>query len=890
MTLTVGSRIDPYEITGRIGVGGMGEVFRAHDTRLGRDVAIKVLPEEVSANADRLRRFEQEARAAGTLNHPNLVTIHEFGTHQASPYLVMELLDGETLREKFGDGSHARIPLRKAMDYAQQLARGLAAAHDKGIAHRDLKPENIFVTRDGRVKILDFGLAKLNGREAIPEDQTSARTEARNTTPGTILGTVGYMSPEQVRGQETDHRTDIFSFGAILYETLTGRRAFHSASAADTMSAILHEDPPELSSADGHHVPPAVDRVIRRCLEKEKSERFESARDLAFALDAITSTTTSHDTVAAAASPRLRLANVALIVMAIVTAAAIAMLIRQLAQEPAPVVRHSFTQVTFDAGIETAPSISPDGTTFVFVRGTAPGRQIFLQRVGGQSAIALSKSVEHDDHDPAFSPDGSQIAFRSERDGGGIFLMGATGESVRRLTTQGFNPSWSPDGKSIVFASEEVISPASRNTTSRLSIADVGSGAVKPLFAGDAMQPVFSPNGKRIAYWALRRGKGQRDIFTIDANGDEKTVVALTDDLALDWNAVWAPDGKSILYASDRGGTMNIWRLAVDEENGKPRGEPEPLGVPAVAAGYISISRDARVLVYASRDMTQELRRGTFDPSSEKVSIDPRPALSGSLLVRNYSPSPNGEWIAFTTSHPEDVYVMRVDGSERRQLTNDVHRDRGPSWSYDGTRIIFYSTRDGGTYDAWSIRIDGSELTQLTKNLESNFPLLSPDGRRLSFFNIDTGGFVVELTNLPARAGESLAKLPDGHHFFPIGWSPDGTKLAGSAWLDRRQVLFYSLPEKKYHVVSPLLGGVARESRPAINRGVKWIDDHRLLLSDERAQMLVVDVKKKTSRIVSTDAPDAAISPDGRFFVTGKINTEENIWQMTVLPPAQSAQ
>ncbi len=278
MTLAVGTRLGPYEILAPLGAGGMGEVYRARDTRLGREVAVKVLPAAFSADPDRLRRFEQEARAASALNHPNILTVHDVGTHDGVPYVVTELLEGETLRECLSDGA---LFFRRAVDYAIQVAHGLAAAHEKGIVHRDLKPENVFVTTDGRVKILDFGLAKLMQPDTSAEGATKAPTL---TEPGVVLGTVGYMSPEQVRGQAADHRSDIFSFGAMLYEMLTGRRAFRGASAVETLNAILKEEPSELPPRE---ISPALDHVVRRCLEKGRHERFQSARDLAFALQEV---------------------------------------------------------------------------------------------------------------------------------------------------------------------------------------------------------------------------------------------------------------------------------------------------------------------------------------------------------------------------------------------------------------------------------------------------------------------------------------------------------------------------------------------------------------------------------------------------------------------------
>ncbi|HXI04412.1 MAG TPA: serine/threonine-protein kinase, partial [Candidatus Saccharimonadales bacterium] len=298
MSLAAGEHIGPYVIAGPLGAGGMGEVYRARDTRLERDVALKVLPERTAADQEALSRFEREAKAIAALSHPNILAIHDLGVHEGKAYSVTELLEGETLRSRLGGGA---LPLRKGVDYALQIAHGLAAAHDKGVIHRDLKPENLFVTHDGRVKILDFGIAKLAQPDA-GDGGTAAPTVDPGTLPGTVIGTLGYMSPEQVRGAAVDPRSDLFSFGAVLYEMLSGRRAFRGDTPADTISAILREDPPDLSQT-GRNVAPGVERVVRHCLEKSPSERFQSARDVAFALEALTETSVSG---ALAGAPALR--------------------------------------------------------------------------------------------------------------------------------------------------------------------------------------------------------------------------------------------------------------------------------------------------------------------------------------------------------------------------------------------------------------------------------------------------------------------------------------------------------------------------------------------------------------------------------------------------------
>ncbi|MCA1732074.1 MAG: serine/threonine-protein kinase, partial [Acidobacteria bacterium] len=406
MEIDRGRRLGPYEITAPIGAGGMGEVFAARDSRLGRDVAIKILPPALSGDADRVRRFEQEARAAGSMNHPNLITVHDTGVHDGSTYVVMELLEGETLREKMGGAfaaEGARIPLRKVVDYSVQIANGLAAAHDKGIIHRDLKPENLFVTRDGRVKILDFGLAKLTGaKEGV--DLTDAPTQDQGTAPGTVMGTAGYMSPEQVRGGPLDHRTDIFSLGAVMYEMLSGRRAFRRNSAVETMNAILKEDPPEMESGRPG-VAPGVERIVLRCLEKEPEERFHSAHDVAFALQAVS--TSSAERIVGGPGPwggNRKLATLAigmLLLTALIGWAAWSAGRRASAGTASSAgTGRRFVQITLESR-ESSPALDPDGRTFAFVSNAAGNLDIYVQRVDGRNAINLTADSKVDDTSPA---------------------------------------------------------------------------------------------------------------------------------------------------------------------------------------------------------------------------------------------------------------------------------------------------------------------------------------------------------------------------------------------------------------------------------------------------------------------------------------------------------
>jgi hypothetical protein len=359
MTLTSGSKLGPYEIQSSIGAGGMGEVYRARDTRLGREVALKILPESFARDADRLRRFEQEARAVAALNHPNILAIHDIGEQGGVPFIVSELLEGNTLRAELEQGP---LSPRKAADYGVQIAQGLAAAHNKNVVHRDLKPENIFVTKEGRIKILDFGLAKVSSTVGSAESAgltlTSSPTEA-----GVVMGTAGYMAPEQVRGSAVDSRTDIFAFGAVLYEMLSGRRAFHRDTAAETMTAILKEDPPEISEM-AHPVSPGLERIVRRCLEKQPEQRFQSAKDLAFALEALTGTS-SRTAPQTAIKGRLGTSRwVAIAIVALLGLAAGAAIAWYL--KPGAAAPPSFTRVSFHRGEVLRSRFAPDGKTVFY--------------------------------------------------------------------------------------------------------------------------------------------------------------------------------------------------------------------------------------------------------------------------------------------------------------------------------------------------------------------------------------------------------------------------------------------------------------------------------------------------------------------------------------------
>ncbi len=536
MSLEAGAHLGPYEILAPLGAGGMGEVYRARDPRLGREVAIKVLPASMSDDADRLRRFEQEARAAGILNHPNITAVHDIGTHEGAPYVVQELLEGDTLRAELAGG---RFSARKAIDHALQIAHGLAAAHEKGIVHRDLKPENVFVTRDGRVKILDFGLAKLMHAEERGE-ATSLPTATAGTEPGVVLGTLGYMSPEQVRGKPADARSDIFAFGAIFYEMLSGQRAFRGDSAADTMSAILKEDPPELSVTN-RNISPAVERIVRHCLEKNPERRFHSAHDLAFDLESLSGDSSAVRPAAAAAGPGIRRwlpAGLGLLAVLAVAGAYGLGRRHETVSAPAAV----FQQLTYRQEPIFNARFAPDGKTVVY--GAAPSGnspQIFSLRpdypgatARGLEGVALL-SVSSRGELAVLT--GARYLRHSLFEGT-LARMPLEGGAPREILEHVREADWSPDGSDLAV------------------IRDVGgkdrlefpAGRILCETGGYFSNPRFSRRGDRIAFFEHPIKFDDRGLVAVVDLQGHKTV--LSEGYWAEEGLAWSASGEEVLFSA----------------------------------------------------------------------------------------------------------------------------------------------------------------------------------------------------------------------------------------------------------------------------------------------------------------------------------------------------
>ena len=533
MALERGARLGVYEIAEPIGAGGMGEVYRARDPRLGRDVAIKVLPVAFSADAGRLARFEHEARAAAALNHPNILSVYDIGRLDQSPYIVSELLEGETLRERIGVPADT-LPVRKAVDYAIQLARGLAAAHDKGIVHRDLKPENVFITTDGRVKILDFGLAKLT--EAEPAATADLATQSK-TDPGVVLGTVGYMSPEQVRGASADHRSDIFAFGVVLYEMLCGRRAFRRDSSVETMTAILKEDPPDIAERG---IPPGLTRLVDRCLEKAPAARFQSTHDLAFALEALSSQSGASESIHVkekatfGRSNRERLAWALVAVLAVGLLAALAIgtlsyfrggpVVQATRFFVTPPEGWALAQQTTQGSVAAAGplAVSPDGRRVAFVaRDQSGGTLIWVRSLDTLEARGLTGT--EGGFSPFWSPDGRSLGFFAADKLKKIEVAGGPPVTLCDASP-GLSGTWSPAGV-IVF------SPAAGTALQKVSASGGVPASVTELAGNESghARPLFLPDGRHFVYRAGigLDARGTAVVASLDSR--ERTKVAEID-------------------------------------------------------------------------------------------------------------------------------------------------------------------------------------------------------------------------------------------------------------------------------------------------------------------------------------------------------------------------
>jgi len=762
MALTSGTKLGPYEIQSSIGAGGMGEVYRARDTRLAREVAIKVLPEAFARDPDRLERFEHEARVLSTVNHPNILAIHDVGAQDDLHYLVSELLEGQTLREKMNAGPLAQ---RRVADYAVEMARGLAAAHDKGIVHRDLKPDNIFITKDGRVKILDFGLAKQAIGEAGLSGQSATMAAPTPTQPGTVMGTAGYMSPEQVRGQTVDHHSDIFSLGTILYEMISGKRAFKGDTGVETMSAILKEDPPELSES-GLNVTPGLDRIVRHCLEKEPGQRFQSARDLAFDLENLSSlsgatkpVTGSHP----ASATKLRTPLLIAIPALLLVVAAAFWAGHATRKTSAPV----FSRLTFRGGHVGAARFSPDGQTIVYsaelgdeplqlytTRPDAPqSRELGLKN---SSILAVSKQDE-------LAITLNHIQPAANAGGGTLARVPLTGGSPREISEAVGTADWSPDGQFLALGTLT-------NTSFNLEYPQGKRLYETQGWIGDLR---VSPDGNMVAFIHHPiRWDSLGAIMVVDRQGKSRVLTGSFSDAR---GLAWAPSGREIwftgsnvhlssnLFAVDLEGHQRlVWAGAggVVLQDIFPDGrvlfirENRRRGIAGLFPGHdseIDMSwQDWSLVTRISPDGKWIFFSEEGDGGGQKYSAYMR-ATDGSPAIRlgdgtPYGVSPDLKWVAsIIPGQPQQLWLLPTRAGAPKNLSQPGFDYDFALWFPDGKHLLVTGREPGKQARSYLTTMDGGALTPITPEGVQGFPtedgkeVVSRQGDVMKFYPTDGG-------------------------------------------------------------------------------------------------------------------------------------------------------
>ncbi|HXM23961.1 MAG TPA: protein kinase [Terriglobales bacterium] len=785
----IGQILGHYRVLEKIGSGGMGEVYRASDERLGRDVALKILKPSLAHDQDRLRRFEQEARAAATLSHPNVVAVYDIGMHDGAPYIVSELLEGQTLRERLPNGP---VPRRQAVDYASQIAQGLVAAHEKRIVHRDLKPENLFITKDGRIKILDFGIAKLTSSEfgSEPGEAASVANMTTQTKSGSVLGTVAYMSPEQLRGKAVDHRSDIFSFGAIFYEMLTGNRAFAGETQVDTMTAILREDPPEMIQ-EGAYIPQACEKVVRHCLEKEPENRFQSARDLAFALNTLSDVTTSKQ-VLAFRRGKTRFRTWLPLAAAAVLVAALAMF---LGARLRPVANPEFHRVTFERGTVYSARFTLDGRTVVYgaawngrplqIYSTIPD-SLLARPLGLTSAYLLGLSRFGELALTLHGRPGSRLEF----EGGMLARSPMIGGTPREILQDVVWADWSPAGELAVV----------HHANGRDNL-EYPVGKVLYQTSGSISNIRFSPHGDRIAFLDHpQRWDNSGSVCVVDLAGHKTT-------LSSAWESenglAWSPQGNEVWFTALQGGSSNrsLWAVNLSGLQRKVLTVPGGVTIQDIAPdGRMLATIDIERLAMEWSGKDKQIRDlSWYDWSLAKdISPDGQSVLfeeggepagpSNAVAIRKIdgSPpirlgdgtadtlSPDGNWaVSVSQTGPLHLTLLPVGPGQPRQipLPGLERLQNGAHFLPDGKRIAVNGNEPARPGRTYIVDVSGGKPEPVTP--EGTYATLpSPDGKFLAGETADS-----KLALFPLDGGPTRPIPGVGSGYVLAQWSADSKAL-----------------------------------------------------------------------------------------------------------------
>ncbi|HKD19806.1 MAG TPA: protein kinase [Thermoanaerobaculia bacterium] len=763
MSLAAGTKLGPYEILAPLGAGGMGDVYRARDSQLGRDVAIKLVNDALAQDAENMARFEREARLLAAVNHPNIAAIYGIEERSGTRFLVLELVEGEPLDAMLASGPLGVTP---ALEIGRQVADALSAAHEKGVVHRDLKPSNVLVTSSGRVKVLDFGLAKDVEEQAAAGSKVV--TSPAMTAAGTILGTPAYMSPEQARGKPVDRRTDLWSFGCVLYEMLCGRRSFGGDTVTDCLAAIVEREPNW--AALPRATPAPIRRLLRHCLEKDPERRLRDAGDARLEIEE-------------SLAPARRSRDwrwLGAMALAAAVAGAVFLVARRPSAGRAPTPKLS--QVTSAEGIEDFPAWSPDGRSIAYAGEAGGVRKIFLKRLGEGEGTMLTAKNGFDDIQPAWTPDGKTVAFVRAREqgrrlepgdvfgqynGGDVWTVDVATGKESRLLEEAANPSFSPDGRLAVDA--EWVGPQ------RIWITDA-SGHNPQQATTDVseavahVRPRWSPDGKRIVFQNIERTKF--DVRVVDLASKQLTWV--TNDLPRDVQPVWSPSGRFIYFSSDRAGGLNLWRVAVSAE-GAPQGPPQQLTTGAGQDIDAAVSRDGKRLAFAILKQNADLWVLPLDPSSGRPSGAPRELVATTREDSRGAWSPDGKRVAFNSDRDGEmnIWVRDLGDGSTKPLTRGPGGDYQANWSPDGKSIVFFSSRSGSA-NIWKADVASGALTPLTNDASIDVnPFYSPDGKWIAFQSDRSGRLEVWVMGADGSAPRQLTRTGVSGHF--LRWTADGS-------------------------------------------------------------------------------------------------------------------
>jgi serine/threonine-protein kinase len=879
----VGRTLSHYRVLQEIGRGGMGVVYRAEDLRLKRDVALKILPANFARDQERLARFEREAHIVAVLNHPNIAAIYGIEEADDSKYLVLELVPGETLAERL---RHGPLALQEVLDILLQVADALEAAHEKGVVHRDLKPANIKITPEGKIKVLDFGLAKVFAPEGEPSSPDESPTiTAIASREGLILGTAAYMSPEQARGRAIDRKADVWAFGCIAYELLTGRRAFGGETVSDTIAGILSAEPDW--SALPANTPDNIRCLLRRCLRKKVRERLHDIADARLEIqDALAGSPEARAESGPRRNTRFALVTVAVIAL-LLGIGGTALLLRKGGNAPLESVRR-ISRLTHDVGVAEWPTWSPDGTLIAFSSNRSGNYEVYVGRIGGGQEVNITND-EAQDYQPSFSPDGNLIAFVSTRSstspmvkiggtsntefrtyGGDVWIVPALGGPARRVAENGNFPSWRPDGKQIIYIG------GLESHRAILSVATDGSAPVEILPGARSTWEIvrlhYSPNGK----WISFETEDQR-ILIVPARGGEVR------ELARGTSHAWDPAGTHLYFVTrDVGGSTRVEVANIDQDGGSLRAPPHPLAILTGILRDVALSSDGRRMAVSQQEGSLYLTRLPLNAAGNDAGGPEEVLSSGHVMDRNPAVSPDSRYIAFSSNRlgKEEIWIYDLERhrQERLEMPTKSLSDSWSSWLPSGKELtVMRIPSDSPEVTAlWVVALDGSRAEELKRSVRGLvFSPPSPDGTQVLYSADQNGVFQFFLLDLKTRQ-ERVLTSSKWDKYQPA-WSPDGRWIAYSSNAGQGGDIWRfpaaGGPEER------LLSTNGRVRHLFYSRDGKWIyyqPNHLNMYRIPASGGRVEQVTHFPEATLFLEEP--TISRDGRFLVYCKWTGGASIW------------